>query len=98
MRIREIIWKTRFVDKLVEKHDVTTGEVEEVLFGTPRALRVEKGKVTGENVYEAFGRTAAGRYLVVFFINKSVGALPISARDMTKSERSYYGKHAKKAG
>jgi uncharacterized DUF497 family protein len=67
-------------------------------------LKVEKGRVKGEDVfalltdgfafrYEAFGQTSAGRYLVVFFIRKSEAALPISARDMTDSERRYYEKH-----
>jgi len=46
-----------------------------------------------EDVYEAFGQTQQGRYLVVFFIHKTGAALPISARDMTASERRYYEKH-----
>jgi hypothetical protein len=49
--------------------------------------------VKGEDVYAAYGRTNAGRYLIVFFINKRrTAALPISARDMSESERSYYEK------
>ena len=87
-----VIWKTRFVEKLHQRHGVATAEVEEVLFGSAHVLRIERGKVRGEDVYEAFGQTAAGRYLVVFFINKSGMALPISARDMTDPERQYYAK------
>jgi len=35
--------------------------------------------------------TYEGRYLIVFFIHKhGNAALPISARDMTTSERRYY--------
>lgn len=93
MRIREVIWKIQFIEKLKVEHKVTTKEVESVIFGDPHVLKVEKGKVKGENVYEAFGQTSAGRYLVVFFIRKSEAALPISARDMTHSERRYYEKH-----
>ncbi|MCK5806649.1 MAG: BrnT family toxin [Lentisphaeria bacterium] len=92
MRIRKVIWKLQFIEKLLTKHDVATQEAEEVLFGFPHVLRVEKGRVKGEDVYEAFGQTGAGRYLVVFFINKAGSALPVSARDMTDSERRYYGK------
>ena len=50
-------------------------------------------KVKGENVYAAFGQTAGGRYLVVFYIRKLTGAaLPISVRNMDDGERKYYGK------
>ena len=93
MELRGVIWKLAFIEKMLLKHNVTTEEVENVIFGRPHVLRVERGKIQGEDVYEAFGQTADGRYLVVFFINKSGAALPISARDMTDSERRYYEKH-----
>ncbi|MFH1563229.1 MAG: BrnT family toxin [Nitrospirota bacterium] len=93
MRIREVIWKIQFIEKLKVKHGVTPKEVESIIFGKPHILRVEKGRVKGENVYEAFGQTSTGRYLVIFFIDKSEAALPISARDMTHSERRYYEDH-----
>ena len=52
----------------------------------------ERGKRRGEDLYVAYGRTVAGRYIVVFIINKGDGvAMPISARDMTRKERKYYG-------
>jgi uncharacterized DUF497 family protein len=39
----------------------------------------------------AYGQTAAGRHLVVFFIRKPrSAALPISAREMTRAERRYF--------
>ncbi len=45
----------------------------------------------GENLYVAYGQTNSGRYLIVFFVRKNkTAALPISARDMTQSERRYY--------
>ena len=92
MRLREVIWKIQFIEKLRDKHGVVPKEVESVIFGKPHVLRVKKGRVKGEDVYEAFGQTSDGRYLVVFFIHKSEAALPISARDMTHSERRYYEK------
>ena len=53
----------------------------------------EKGRVKRENLYAAYGQTKAGRYLVIFFVLKNrIAALPISARDMTQSERKYYDK------
>ena len=91
MRLYEVIWKEVFVDKLEQKHRIMPDEVEQVLFSKPFIRRAEKGRVQGEDVYVAYGQTAAGRYLVVFFIHKyQTAALPISARDMTQAERRYY--------
>ena len=68
-----------------------TVEVEEVLNNNPFDRRQQKGHIKGEDLYAAFGQTDAGRYLIVLFIRKpNSAALPISARDMTESERKYY--------
>ncbi len=68
-------------------------EVEEVLFSRPHVRWAEKGRVKGEHLYVAFGQTQAGRCLVVFFVRKPGSAvLPITAREMTRAERSYYEK------
>lgn len=94
MRVTEVIWKQRFVEKLLVKHDVTTEEAEEVLRSKALFRRTAKGRVKGEDIYTALARTLNGRYLIVFFIAKGRGvALPISARDMDASERRYYEKH-----
>lgn len=91
MEIYEITWRSHYVEKLAVKHDVTTHEVEEVLFGHSLIRFWEKGSVRGEDLYLAYGQTEVGRYLVVFFIRKPRNtALPISARDMTNAERRYY--------
>ena len=91
MRLYDVIWKNNFVEKMADKHGVTTNEVEEILFSKPHVRVAEKGRVKGENLYLAYGQTMVGRYLVVFFIRKRrTAALPISARDMTQSERRYY--------
>jgi uncharacterized protein len=95
LRLYDVIWNARFVAKIVEKHGVSTEEVEEVLFSSPHVRRVEKGRVKGEDLYAAYGRTAGARYLVVFFLRKPrSAALPVSARDMTRAERRYF--HAQK--
>lgn len=91
MRLRRTIWKESFLEKIVEKHGVAEAEVDEILLSSPHIRRAGKGKVKNEHVYAAYGQTEAGRYLIIFFINKGQGsALPISARDMTDSERRYY--------
>ncbi len=91
MRIFDVIWHEKFVAKMAEKHGIMTDEVEGVLFSAPHVRRAEKGTVKGEHLYVAYGQTVAGRYLVVFFIRKRGGAvLPITAREMTRSERKYF--------
>lgn len=96
MRLYDIIWKDKFIEKIADKHAVSTVEVEEIIFSQPHARLFEKGHVKGEDIYAVYGQTNAGRYLIVFFIHKSqFAALPISARDMTTTERRYYEKHAK---
>ena len=96
MQLHYVIWKDRFVEKIAAKHNVTTDEVEEILFSKPHVRLAEKGRVKGENLYVAYGQTRKGRYLVVFFILKRrTSALPISARDMTQAERRYYNEQKK---
>jgi uncharacterized DUF497 family protein len=91
VRLYEIIWKDQFVEKIERKHQVTMDEVEQVLFVKPHIRRIETGKIKGESLYAAYGKTRTGRYILVFFILKQEkAALPISARDMTSAERKYY--------
>ena len=72
-------------------------EVEQVLCSGAHFRKVQKGHIRGEHVYTSYGRTEAGRYVIVFFIfKKPDGALPISARDMTHSERRYYARKTQK--
>lgn len=93
MDVREIIWLDIFVEKIWRKHHVRVDEVEEVLHRRPRVRQVARGDVAGEDVYSAMGQTAAGRYLIVFFILKaSARALVLSARDMKPKERRRYAK------
>ena len=89
----DIIWLNSIVEKLAWKHNVLPSEVEEVLRGKCKIYKKEKGKVEGEHLYIALGRTNAGRYLAVFFIRKLDNkALVITARDMKKEERNRYEK------
>ena len=92
MRLYEVIWKEAFVDKLERKHRVMPEEVEDVLFSKPHIRRAEKGHVQGEDLYVAYGQTAAGRYLVVFFILKyQTAALPISVKRTPSSRQKRAG-------
>lgn len=93
MRIEGIIWLEDIVDKLAVKHQVEPYEVEEVFDGRPKFRFVEKGERKDEDVYLALGQSEAGRYLIVLFIYKKTReALILSARDMARKERRYYGR------
>lgn len=93
MAINGFIWREDIIDKLAWKHNMTPDEVEEVFTGNPKFLRIERGKVDGEHLYNALGQTASGRYFAVFFIYKrSRQALIVTAREMNRKERRYYGK------
>jgi len=93
MRVSGIIWLREVVDKLVWKHSLTTDEVEEALTSARRFRFIETGDMAGEDLYVAMGRTAAGRYLIIYFVYKiTKEALIISAREMTKKEKRAYAK------
>jgi len=93
MKIDEMIWLQKIVDKIEKKHHMSQKEVEQVFFNNPQYRFLEKGKIENEHVYSAYGQTDAGRYITVIFILKyKKCALIISARDMDKKERKQYGK------
>jgi uncharacterized DUF497 family protein len=93
MILDDIVWLDSIVDKLAWKHSLTTSEVEEVLSGRCRVFKLESGKIEGEHLYNALGKTAPGRYISEFFIRKlNNKALIITARDMTRAERKRYEK------
>jgi uncharacterized DUF497 family protein len=93
MVITELIWLTTFVEKLEQKHAVSTDEVEQALSRNAQVRRIARGDVSGEDLYRVVGRTDTGRYLAIFFIYKGRGrALVISARDASRRERKSYGK------
>ena len=91
MFIDDFIWLPDIVEKLAVKHHVTQDEVEEVFFNHPKYRFVEYGHQLGEDVYAVLGQSDAGRYIIVFFIQKpSNRALILSARDMDQKERKRY--------
>lgn len=93
MKVTGIVWLREIVEKLASKHNLTTEEVEEALSSVRRFRFIESGDVEGEDLYAALGRTAAGRYLIIYFVHKRTGeALIVSARNMTKKEKKLYAK------
>jgi uncharacterized DUF497 family protein len=94
MIIRDLIWLEEIIEKLEQKHNVFLFEVTEVFESHPHFRFISKGRRhKKEDVFAAYGRTGAGRYLTVFFIYKQDRrALIISARDMDHKERKRYVK------
>jgi uncharacterized protein len=93
MKVTGIIWLREVVDKLAWKHQLTTEEVDEAMAAARRFRFIELGDVEGEDLYAAMSRTAAGRYLIIYFVYKTTKeALIISAREMTRKEKRTYAK------
>jgi len=67
--------------------------LKKVISGKCRIFKKEKGRVEGEHLYNALGRTKGGRYLSIFFIKKLDNkALIVTARVMNRNERKRYKK------
>jgi len=91
VHITSLIWLPEIIAKLEVKHGVTVEEIEEVFEMGPVFRRGPKGKRRGEDVYRAYGRSEAGRYLAVAFIYKlDRRALILSGREMTTAELRLY--------
>ena len=87
MKINDFEWDEGNVLHLELKHGITSQETEEVFALMPVFKKTRKGN------YAAFGRTRAGRLLVVIFgVKPDEYARVITAWDMKKSERRYYKK------
>jgi uncharacterized protein len=75
-----------------EKHGVHQVEVEQIFFREPLVAVADIRHSQIEPRYHALGRTEANRWLHVTFTLRGNGTLirPISARDMSRKERSIY--------
>ena len=88
-------WEQGNITKNWEKHDVSTGECEQIFFNKP--IIVQRDKVQRdkkhsefENRYYALGKTDVNRLLFLVFTIRNDKIRTISARDMTESEIERY--------
>jgi uncharacterized DUF497 family protein len=90
MQIHEFLWPRDRIDHIA-RHSVTPEEVEDVCF---RKCFVRRMKSQGKNsVYYVLGQTRAGRHLFCVVIRFPDGTgFPVTAREMTKSEKRRYRK------
>jgi uncharacterized DUF497 family protein len=86
MKIENITWDEDAADH-ISRHAVSPEEVEEVLFNDSDLPLIMRGK---ENRYLAFGKTNAGRFLLVVLIIANRKTRIITARDMTDREKKFY--------
>ena len=88
MRFREFEWDEGNVLHLALGHGIDEQEAEEVFAVAPLVRKTRLGH------YAAFGRTLAGRLLVIVFERKQAGLIrPITGWDMDVAERRYYQRH-----
>ena len=84
MRFRSFNWDSWNVDHIA-RHGVEPHEAEAACHGDAVVLRGREGR------YLVYGRTGAGRYLLVILRSCGQGvARIITARDMTQRERQFY--------
>ncbi|MGB5567711.1 MAG: BrnT family toxin [Sedimenticolaceae bacterium] len=90
-------WDEGNARKSVEKHSVSQGEAEQVFFNQPLLLLPDHKHSDKEQRLHALGKTDVGRALHVTFTLRDGGTLirVISARDMHRKERMFYGKAKK---
>ncbi len=73
-----------------DRHGVTAPEVEEVFGSRPLLVAEDQKHSAQERRLYALGQTASGRRLFVVFTLRESKIRPISARDMSRAERTEY--------
>lgn len=88
LRIESLEIDDHILDKVESKHSIPFTEVEEACLSDRRHVR--RGR---QGLYKVFGRTAAGRYVLIVLVNLGGGSWKIvTAREMTDGERRLYSK------
>jgi uncharacterized protein len=85
-------WDNGNITKNWDKHDVSTGECEQIFFNKPLIVKRDKEHSELENRYYVLGRTNMNRLLFAVFTIRNEKIRIISARDMTVSEIERYQK------
>lgn len=84
-------WDAGNSDKLWRRHEVTQAEAEQVFVNRPIVVTGDLKHSEAEVRYFALGKTDGGRRLMVVFMIRRHQARVISARPMSRSERTIYG-------
>jgi uncharacterized protein len=86
-------WDEGNIRKSADKHDVSQAEAESIFFNDPLILVEDSSHSDMEQRFNALGRTGQNRLLHVTFTLRGNGTMirVISARDMHRKERRFYG-------
>jgi len=86
LRIESLEIDDHILDKIEKSHGVKFEEAEEVCLSEQRHVRRGRG-----GLYKVFGRTEAGRYILVVLVHKGSSDWKIAtARQMTNDEKRLY--------
>lgn len=91
----QFVWDKYNKFKNWEKHKVSYKECEEVFFNKPVKTLHDAKHSEAEKRLVIFGKTDKKRKLYIVFTIRNKKIRIISARNMSKKERSYYGKKQK---
>jgi len=83
-------WDEANVEKNWLAHRVSPGEAEQVFFNKPLLVADDPAHSQGEKRYYILGQTDLGRLLFVAFTVRTKSIRVISARDMSRKERTAY--------
>ena len=83
-------WDENNREKNWNKHGVLASECEEVFFNLPLLLQADTPHSQKEPRYYVLGHTNLGRRLFIAFTVREDKIRVISARDMSKKERTIY--------
>ena len=88
LRIESLEIDDHILEKIESNHNVRFEEVEDVCLSEQRHVR--RGR---EGLYKVFGKTVAGRYVLVVLVHKGGGDWKVAtARPMTITEKRLYKK------
>ena len=83
-------WDKGNIEKNLLKHNIQNWECEQVFFNEPLIILDDPKHSLSERRWAAFGKTDAGRLVVVIFAKRGALVRIISARDMNRKERKFY--------
>jgi len=83
-------WDAGNADKNWRRHRVTQAEAEEVFFNRPVVVADDESHSDDETRYFLLGFTDRGRRLSIVFTIRGAFVRVISARNMTRRERTHY--------
>ena len=85
-------WDRGNAEKNWARHGVSRAEAEEVFFNRPVLLAEDATHSARERRYNVLGRTSGQRLLSIIFTVRQDLVRVISARPMSRKERSHYAK------